>query len=205
MKERDAYLAGKILAAAKGGKVVAVLGAGHLKGVKAHLENPAGIPRPEDLTSIPKPKFAWGKFIGSALVLLIVGLIVYAGYQGVQSGNFDKLQEALIQYVLITGLLAALGAALALAHPYSIVAAFVGAPFAVIHPLIASGWISGYVEAMVRKPTMKDYEGLAEMESLRDFYKNRVTRVLLVAAFTNIGAMVASVIVVPALLKVVVG
>jgi pheromone shutdown protein TraB len=58
---------------------------------------------------------------------------------------------------------------------------------------------------MVRKPTMKDYEGLAEMEGLGDFYKNRVTRVLLVAAFTNLGAMLASVIVVPALLRVVVG
>lgn len=207
VKERDAYLAGKIREAsaqAGEGKVVAVIGAGHLKGVEAHLKAPEGIPAAKSLEDLPR-KFPWGKAIGWALLVFVLGVFVYLGWQGVQSGNFDKLQEALIQWTLVTGTFSAIGAALALAHPVSIVVAFVAAPFATIHPLIATGWFSGLSEAYLRQPTVGDYEGLSQMNGLRDFWKNRVTRVLLVAALTNIGAMIGTTYMLPVLLRILQG
>lgn len=197
VRERDAYLAGKIRTAAEkagDGKVVAIIGAGHLKGVEAHLKNPDGIPEAATLETLPQ-KFPWGKTIAWGLFAAIIGVTGYLLYQSLYGGRAEcltNLQDLAIQWVLITGAFSAVGAAVALAHPLSILVAFVGAPIATIHPLVATGWLSGLTEAYVRQPSVADYEGLSKMTGLRDFWKNRVTRVLLVAALTNIGAMIAT-------------
>ena len=207
VKERDAYLAGRIREAsakAGDGKVVAVIGAGHLKGVEAHLKAPAGIPEAATLETLPK-KFPTGKAIAWGLMAFILGAFVYLGWRGFQTGNFAALQDALIQWTLITGTFSAIGAALALAHPVSIAVAFIAAPFATIHPLVATGWFSGLTEAYLRQPTVGDYEGLSRMNGLKDFWRNRVTRVLLVAALTNIGAMVGTTYMLPVLSRLVLG
>jgi pheromone shutdown-related protein TraB len=205
VKERDAYLAGKIRAAAAEageGKVVAVIGAGHLKGVQAHLQAPQGIPAAETLETLPQ-KFPTGKAIAWALMVLVLGAFAWLGWRGMQTGNFAALQDALLQWTLITGGFSAIGAALALAHPVSIAVAFVAAPFATIHPLIATGWFSGLSEAWLRQPTVGDYEGLSKMRGVRDFWRNRVTRVLLVAALTNLGAMVGTTYMLPVLSRLI--
>ncbi|HEV8360849.1 MAG TPA: TraB/GumN family protein [Candidatus Thermoplasmatota archaeon] len=197
VKERDAYLAGKIREAsaqAGSGKVVAVIGAGHLRGVEAHLQQPEGIPPAASLETIPK-KFPWGQAIAWGMFALVVGAMVFLGYQAFvagQAGCLQKLQDLAIQWVLVTGTFSAIGAAAALAHPASIAVAFISAPFATIHPLIATGWFSGLTEAVVRQPRMQDYEALSQLQQVRDFWRNRVTRVLLVAALTNVGAMIAT-------------
>lgn len=203
--ERDAYLAGRIRdagAKAGEGKVVAVIGAGHLKGVEAHLRSPEHIPPGGSLEALPE-KFPWGKAIAWGLFAAILGAFAWLGWRGYQTGNFAALQEALIQWTLVTGTFSAIGAAAALAHPLSIAVAFIAAPFATIHPLVATGWFSGLAEAMLRQPTVRDYEGLSHMAGLRDFWRNRVTRVLLVAALTNIGAMVGTTYMLPVLSRLV--
>lgn len=207
VKERDAYLAGKIREAsakAGDGKVVAVIGAGHLKGVEAHLKAPDGIPAAAQLETLPQ-KFPWGKVVAWGLMAIVLAAFAWLGWRGYQTGNFGALQDALIQWTLVTGGFSAIGAALALAHPVSIAVAFVAAPFATIHPLIATGWFSGLAEAWLRQPTVGDYEGLSKMQGLRDFWRNRVTRVLLVAALTNLGAMVGTTYMLPVLARILSG
>ncbi len=203
--ERDAYLATRIQGVlADGGfasrvreqrngrpsKVVAVVGAGHLPGIRKRIADQAP---PADLAelnvvppkrfSITKWAFAWG------LPLFIVALFAYFAYLGAQQGNWDKLTEAFLAWTLITGTFAAIGALLARGHPFSILTAFVAAPITTLHPALAAGWFAGIVEAGVRTPTVADFQALPRITTVKGFFGNRVIRVLMVAALANLGAM----------------
>jgi pheromone shutdown-related protein TraB len=189
LDERDAYLATKIrLPVEEGKKVVAIVGAGHVAGIRQRLKEP---PQPlAPLEVIPAKKFPWGKVIGWLLPLFIVGLFVWFGYEGYKEGNFEKLRDAALYWILITGSFAAVGTALARGHIISIITAFIAAPITTLHPALAAGWFAGIAEAYVRTPLVKDFQGLSTAKSMKEYFGNRVIRVLLVAMFANIGAMI---------------
>lgn len=187
--ERDAYLAANILEEAKKGHVVAVLGAGHLKGVEHHLTHPNSIPDKKPLEVVPQKKVPVGKIVGWALIGSILAVFAYGLYKGVTGGGFQDLLGNVAAYIVITGTLSALGAALARAHILSILTAFVAAPFTILHPTLAAGWFSGLVEARKRTPTVGDFHAVSSIQTLTEFWSNRLMRVLMVAAFTNLGAM----------------
>ncbi|MCA1814438.1 MAG: TraB/GumN family protein [Halobacteriales archaeon] len=193
VKERDAYLAGRIReAAAKAGdgKVVAVIGAGHLRGVEQHLQNPAHIPEAAGLETIPK-SFPWAKLVGALFIVAFLGVFAFLGWQIVFAGRVDcipTLQSLLTNYVIIKGGLAALGALLAFGHPLAVLTAFVAAPLAPLHPAFSSGLMAAYVQAKFKPPRVEDYEALSKLTRLRDFWTNRLTRALLVAALVNVGS-----------------
>jgi pheromone shutdown protein TraB len=95
----------------------------------------------------------------------------------------------------ITGIAGALGAAVVRAHPITIIASFIAAPIAALHPLLATGWVSGLVEAVVRKPRVGDLETIMDdMSSVRGMLANRVSRTLLIVASTNLFVMIGMVI-----------
>ena len=190
--ERDAYLAANILEAAKQGSVVAVLGAGHLKGVEQHLTHPTRIPDKKPLEEVPRKRFPVGKLVGWALILSILGFFAWGAYEAIMGEGFGRLWNVMVAYVLITGTCSALGAIAGGARPLSIATAFVAAPFTILHPTLAAGWFSGIVEAKFRTPTVADFHGVSHLQTLREFWRNRLTRVLLVAALTNVGAMVGA-------------
>lgn len=195
--ERDTYMASHIAEQAHAnparpdgsGGIVAVVGAGHLPGIKAQF----GSARPQDrleLDQPPAPKLTFGKVMAWVLPLALVGVFVWLGWRGYQQGNFGDLLASLGWFALITSTCAAAGAALALGHPLSILAAFLAAPIATLHPLIASGWFAGLVEAKVRTPTVADFEAIKTLQTMKQFWRNGVVRILLVTAITNLGAMV---------------
>jgi pheromone shutdown-related protein TraB len=189
LDERDIYLATKVrVPSEQGKKVVAVVGAGHMAGIKKRLQEP--VPDLKPLEALPPKKFPWGKIIGWFLPLLIVGLFVWFGYQGFRSGNFNKLRDAAIYWILITGGFSALGTALARGHILSILTAFLMAPITTLHPALAAGWFAGLTEAYMRTPVVKDFQGLSAIKTMKDFFGNRVIRVLMVAALANVGAMI---------------
>jgi len=70
--------------------------------------------------------------------------------------------------------------------------AFVAAPFTTLHPTLAAGWFAGLVEAKMRVPRVKDFQGLSKLDSLKDFFNNRVIRVLMVVALANVGSMLGT-------------
>lgn len=169
------------------GGIVAVVGAGHLAGIRKHVANA----RPQDrlpLEALPAPRLTLGKVLAWALPLALVGIFAWLGYRGYQEGNFQDLLASLGWFVLITSTCAAAGAAIALAHPWSITAAFVSAPVATLHPLIAAGWFAGLVEAKVRTPTVADFEAIKTLQTMREFWRNGVVRILIVTALTNVGS-----------------
>ncbi len=181
--ERDQYIASKILESE--GKMVAVVGAGHTEGIKTLLQKKE-VTR-KGLDTIPSGR-NWIKYVGYAIPVVFA---VIVGYSFLSAG-IELTLRILWIWFLINGSLSALGALLAMGHPLSVVTAFLAAPFTSLNPTLAAGWFAGLVEAYVRKPRVADFEALRDLSGFRDFYRNQVTRILLVIAFSNIGSMIGT-------------
>ncbi|WP_078549395.1 TraB/GumN family protein [Litchfieldia alkalitelluris] len=177
--ERDQYLAEKIRKA-PGNKVVAVLGAAHVPGITKEIHKEHDL---KALNRIPKKSNA-PKLILWAIPIFILAVIAYTFWVNPSAG-----MQQTISWILWNGSFAALGAALAFGHPLSIVTAFVAAPISSLNPLIAAGWFSGIVQAYFKRPNVQDFERLSEdAVSLKGFWSNRVTRILLIVVLTNLGS-----------------
>ncbi|MFA5507011.1 MAG: TraB/GumN family protein [Vulcanimicrobiota bacterium] len=175
--ERDRYLASKIKNA-PGNRVVAVVGAGHVAGIGNYLKEEIDI---APLEQIPPPS-VWGKVLAWILPLLFLAAIIY----GFVVGGSAVGGKMVWDFVWVTAVAGGLGALVSLSHPLTIVSAVIASPFGAAHPMIASGWIAGLAEATLRKPDVSDFEQLQEEPlGVRLFWKNRVTRVLLVIVSVN--------------------
>jgi len=195
--ERDRFLAAKIRQA-PGRKIVAVVGAGHVPGIKRHWGEAIDLAALEQL---PPP----GKF-GALVKWLLPGSIVALFIAGFFYGGSGAGTDMVVLWSACTGVLAGLGAAAALAHPATVLSSIVVAPFTTLHPMIAAGWVSGMVEAFSRKPKVRDLESLPDdILTFKGFWRNKVTRILLVVAFTNIGASIGTLIAFPVILKMLLG
>jgi pheromone shutdown-related protein TraB len=167
------------------------VGAGHVSGIRDLLESgdfSDAIVREEiiNLESVPETKAGFMQYVKYAFPLTVIGLVMLGFFMSPRDPNF--LMDSALKWIITTGLLAALGVVFALGHPLSIITAFLVAPITTLHPFLAAGWFAGWVEAKVRKPLVKDFEDLLKINSIRDLWKNRVTRVLLVMGFANAGA-----------------
>ncbi|OHD24674.1 MAG: conjugal transfer protein TraB [Spirochaetes bacterium GWB1_59_5] len=193
--ERDRYLASKIWAT-PGDKLVAVIGAGHGSGVEAWLGRLAGGGSTTDVSDIDRvpPPGLLARSAGWLVPALIVGFIV-AGF--FTSGAEASLQM-LLRWVALNGTLAAVGSLLCLAHPLTILVSFAAAPVATLNPLVAVGFFSGIVEAWLRKPRVSDFQTLsADVSTVRGFYKNKVTHILLVFFLSSFGGALGNFIALP--------
>ena len=183
--ERDQYLAQKIKDA-PGQKIVAVLGAAHVPGITKEIHREHDL---DKLSEVP-PKSKWPKILGWALPILLVVLLAITFYNNPAAGI-----DGTISWVLWTASLGAIGAALGFGHPLAILTAFVGGPVGALHPLLAAGWFSGLMQAYVRRPNVGDFETLSkDVFTLKGFWDNKVTRVLLVVVLTNIGTSAGNII-----------
>jgi len=192
--ERDRYLAHKIRTA-PGNKIVAVVGAGHVPGIKKYWNAEVDIKTLDHLP--PKGKtFGILKWIIPAAILVLL-------FSGFFYGGANTGKDMIKWWILANGLLAGLGALIAFAHPFTILSSVLAAPLTSLNPMIAAGWVSGLVEAFSRKPKVKDIENLPEdILSIRGFWKNKVTRILLVVVFTNLGSALGTFVAIPLMWKV---
>ena len=182
--ERDQFMAEKIRQA-PGKRIVAVVGAGHVKGLTGELEREHNL---AELETLPPPG-KLGIWLKWGIPTLIVGLIGY-GFFAVDT---DVSIEMIQRWFLINGTLSAIGTAIAFGHPITIATAFVAAPFTSLNPAVAAGWIAGLVEAFLRKPQVRDFENLADdITHLRGFWQNNITRILLVVMFANLGSAIGT-------------
>ncbi|PAV31655.1 conjugal transfer protein TraB [Virgibacillus profundi] len=177
--ERDQYLSQKIKKA-PGNKVLAVLGAAHVPGITKEIKKDHDLKR---LSEIP-PKSKVPKIIGWSIPVIIIALIAYTFYANPSAG----LQQT-ISWVIWNGSMSAIGAAIALGHPLTILTAFVVAPITSLNPLIAAGWFAGITQAYIKRPNVGDFENLMEdVFSVKGFWNNKVTRILLVVVLANLGS-----------------
>ena len=178
--ERDIYLAEKIRTA-PGKTVVAVVGAGHVPGIREHIQHENDL---TEITQLP-PKSIVPTIIKWAIPVAIVALLVIGFFKG----GMQHSIESIYIWILVNGLLSALGTALAFAHPLTILSAFIAAPITSLNPMIAAGWVAGLVQAFVKKPTVADFEALpSDITSFKGFWKNPVSRILLVVVLANLGS-----------------
>lgn len=183
--ERDMYLAEKIKNA-PGQKIVAVLGAGHLPGVSREIEKDHNL---ANLEVIPE-KTAGSKILPWLIPAAILALILYGFTRG-QATGWEQVKT----WILWNGSFSALGTLLAFGHPLSILTAFVVAPISSLNPFLAAGWFAGLMEAKMRRPSVADFQNLAtDATTVRGFWRNKVTRVLLVVIFANIGSTIGTIV-----------
>ena len=191
--ERDAYIAHQLIllkAQRPEGKILAVVGAGHMQGVKNYLESPVTLPSFDSLTREPK-SFPWSKIFGFAVTALFIFLLAAIAFSGV---GWSVLLYAFLFWVIIHGVLAGLFTLLAGGHPYSALTCFCVAWMTSLNPLLHAGWIAAYVEAKVRKPPVSDFRKIYEAESITEMAKIPLFKVVLVAALANLGSLLGTIL-----------
>ncbi len=202
--ERDQYMVSKLLSQTGAGKgkpryqdVLVVIGAGHLKGMRAALEGDGvvpGMPEPAEgeertdqatiarLEQLPPPG-KWMKIIPWLIVaVLVAGFVI--GFMRSPNLGLSLIGD----WALISASLAGLGAIIALAHPLTILATIVASPFTALHPLIGIGPVASLVELWFRRPSVGDFETLkVDVTTWRGWWRNRAARALLVFVLTTLG------------------
>jgi len=184
--ERDEYIARKISAIRGNGKVLAVLGAGHLDGVSKLLENGIATSdeRMANLSIVPKGGRLL-KTISYSIPLVLMGLLGWFAY----NGDLASIKENGIYWFAGNFIGAALFCMLAGGHPVAILTAALASPITSLNPALAAGWFAGYAQMKVKEPTGEDLTEFLKLDSAKLFWTNRAGRILLVTALTNLGSM----------------
>ena len=187
--ERDSFLAGRIQQIRGKGKVLAVIGAGHLSGVVQNLGEPAmeTTSRLAELSEEP-PKSVWPIALMAAIPVFLLGAVGWMAY----NGEMEELKQTAQTWLVLNALLAGLGVLIARGHPFSILVGAVASPITSLNPTLAAGWFAGYTQLKVASPTGKDAQDFLKLDETSLFWKNRVGRVLLVTALGNVGSMVGA-------------
>lgn len=192
--ERDQYLVHKIRTA-PGVKIVAVVGAGHVPGIQNYWDMPVDMSM---LEQIP-PKGRLSRVLKWGIPGLIIGIFILGFFIAGTAGGIHMIRW----WILANAALAGLGAAMALGHPLTVLSAVVASPITSLNPMIAAGWVSGLVEALLGKPKVGDFENLPEdISSLKGFWRNKITRILLVVVFTNLGSSLGTFVAIPLMMRV---
>ncbi len=186
--ERDRYMVARLQQDIRDSNyqhVLAVVGAGHLRGMRDYLEKPGAEPAQtiEALDSVP-PASTWPRTIPwLVVVLVIIGFLV--GFSRSPELGWQLVGD----WVLINGGLAALGALVAAAHPATVIGAFCAAPLTSLNPTISAGIVAAAIELYFRKPEVGDFMTLRrDTARLKGWWKNRVSRVLLVFVLASLGS-----------------
>lgn len=187
--ERDQFLASKIKNA-PGDKVVAVVGAGHMRGIAGIIEEDKDLPSEESISVIPKGASLW-KILGWTITFLIIASIALIGYVA----GIEKAGQLSLQWAMLTGGGAMLGAIIAGGHPLTILVALVMAPFTGLTPLIGVGFFTALTQVYVRPPRVSEMETLTDdIWQVKRWWKNRVTRVILCFLCPGIPAIIGKIL-----------
>jgi pheromone shutdown-related protein TraB len=183
--ERDRYMAAGLLQQPPGGQTLVVVGAGHLKGLTRYLE--AGMADPTatqaKLDAVPAGA-RWVKWLPWLVVLVII-----AGFGLGFSRDTGLGVKMVVEWTLIHGTLCAAGAIAALAHPLTVVTAFIASPLTSLNPTIGAGMVTAVAELWLRKPRVGDFSTLKQdVVKISGWWRNRVSRTLLVFLFSTIGS-----------------
>jgi pheromone shutdown-related protein TraB len=182
--ERDGYLAQKIREA-PGRKIVAVVGAGHVAGMRETLQSGVTVDM-EEVTRIPAVPLIW-RLVGWGIPAAIIASIVAIGFtKGAAAAGHNALY-----WVLANSIPCAIASAMALAHPITVLAAFLAAPFTSLSPLIGAGHVTAFVQAYVLPPRVHEFSSVTDdIAVVRNWWRSRLLRVLLVFIMSSLGGLI---------------
>ena len=193
ISERDEYMSAHLLRESKENDyqhILAIIGAGHLKGI-THLLETKAINKPDETISqldIIPDSSSWLKYFPWAIVALILTGFVIGFLRSPEIGT-----AMIVDWVLINGGLSALGAAIAFAHPLTIMTAFLAAPLTSLNPTIGAGMVVAAMETLLRKPKVSDFNQLrSDATHLKGWWRNQVTRILLIFLLSTLGSAVGT-------------
>ncbi len=200
--ERDVFLSGRIQQIRGKGKVLAVVGAGHLSGVVGNLSEPA-IETTSRLAELAKepPRPIWPKVLMAAIPAFLLGALGWMAY----NGQMEDIKQTAQTWLLLNALLAGLGVLIARGHPLSILVGAVASPITSLNPTLAAGWFAGYTQLKVASPTGKDARDFLKLDEASLLWKNRVGRVLLVTMMGNLGSSAGAYLAGGAILSMLIG
>lgn len=184
--ERDIYLAHHIRQA-KGHRIVAVVGAAHLQGIRRLLQQD----QPLDITPLHHVPPVWPvwKYAQWAIPVLIVASLGYIGWHK----GAAVAGHSVLYWILANGIPTALGALCALSHPLTVVAGFVAAPFTSLSPLIGAGYVTAMVQAYMRPPLVRELQNVADdVRSPRQWWRNRLLRIILAFVLPSLGSAIGT-------------
>ena len=187
--ERDRYIAERIMKSKTEGRMLVVVGAGHLKGIARTLEEytPLNDDEMNELSTIPKRGIV-GKILPFAIPLIVMGLV---GFSLWNNDSIDIVKMLTI-WTLFNAVFAAIGCIIARGHPLAILTAALASPITSLNPALAAGWFAGYVQLKIAEPTAEDLQQFLKGTSIGGFWSNPAGRVLLVTALTNLGSMLGA-------------
>lgn len=185
--ERDTYIASKLQGLNPSKRVLAVLGAGHLKGVARKLEDSNDSIDSSGLEELPTPSLV-RRFLPWAFPLVMIGVLaaVVSTSQDIDWLTFFTVWTA------ANAVFAALACLLARGHPLAILTAALASPITSLNPALAAGWFAGYVQLKLAEPTAEDLQQFLKLDDLSSFWTNPAGKVLLVTALTNLGSMLGA-------------
>jgi pheromone shutdown-related protein TraB len=184
--ERDIFLAEKIKTSA-GRRIVAIVGAGHVEGIKRRIveDNQQML---AELSAIPPVSKGW-KIAGWGIPVLIIGSIFTIGLQK----GASVAGASMVFWFLAHALPAAAGALIALAHPYTTLGAFAAAPFTSLTPIIRTGYVTAFIQVMTKPPIVQEFETVGnDISTMNGWWKNKLLRVFLVFFLTGIGSAIGT-------------
>lgn len=184
--ERDQYIAQR-MKDSNGKKIVSVVGAGHVKGIKKFLESNEKVDL-KSIEEIPKPPVL-NKILGWGIPFIIVASIFYIGFsQGITEAGSNALF-----WILACGIPSAIGSLLAAAHPVTILASFLSAPITSLSPLIGVGYVAAFVQAYMQPPIVKEFQEVSkDFRKVSNWWKNRLLKVFLVFILSSIGGVIGT-------------
>jgi pheromone shutdown-related protein TraB len=184
--ERDAYLTHKILAA-EGERIVAVVGAGHVAGIRDALRERRVVDI-EAISQIPPVGAIW-KWLGWGLPTAVLAALVWIGLRH----GASVAGAQLLFWITVTGGMTAAGAALALAHPLVVLSSFGVAPITTLSPVIGAGHVLALLQAYLAPPMVREFERVADdFSTPTQWWRNRLLRIFLVFLLSTFGALVGN-------------
>jgi pheromone shutdown-related protein TraB len=184
--ERDTYLAQR-MREAPGDRIVAVVGAGHVGGIREALAASRDVDLAE-IDTIPPVSPIW-KVVGWGIPVLILASLAYIGV----SKGLEVAGQSLLYWIIANGVPSAIGSLVALAHPITTISAFFVAPVTSLTPVIGAGYVCAFLQAYFQPPKVREFETLADdVGKPREWWRNRMLRVLLVFIFTTIGSIIGT-------------
>lgn len=185
--ERDLYMAHHIRNA-PGKRIVAVVGAAHVPGLIRHLEGP-DTPEAASAVEYVPPR----SHLSRALPWLIPAIVISLFILGFFRADPEVFQSAAIAWVLANGTFSAIGAIAALAHPFTIIAAFFAAPLTSLNPTIGAGMVCAFVQTISCAPRVRDMESVGDdIAEWRGWWKNRLSRIFVVFFLTSLGSTIGT-------------